>query len=94
MDGPPAQSLGVEPADPDMVGGKPRSRNLKLLNKGLAIRVCINAFLRQGEQIRNSFGVLPLKCYIVIVWLICCLPLKRFYVAHCMFLPESLTIQF
>jgi len=45
MDGPPAQSLGVEPADPDMVGGKPRSRNLKLLNKGLAIRVCINAFL-------------------------------------------------
>lgn len=64
MDGPPAQSLGVEPADPDMVGGKPRSRNLKLLNKGLAIRVCINAFLLWVEQvIRNSFGVVRVQYY-------------------------------
>ena len=69
MDGPPAQSLGVEPADPDMVGGKPRSRNLKLLNKGLAIRVCINAFLLWVEQvILNSFGVVPVQYYNEIVW--------------------------
>ena len=45
MDGPPAQSLGVEPADRDLVLGKPRPRHLKLLNRGLATRVLINAFL-------------------------------------------------
>jgi Ca2+-transporting ATPase len=45
MDGPPAQSLGVEPADRDLVKGKPRPRELKLLNRGLTVRVCINAFL-------------------------------------------------
>ena len=50
MDGPPAQSLGVEPADRDLVTGKPRSRNLKLLNRGLAIRVCVNAFLIGFER--------------------------------------------
>jgi Ca2+-transporting ATPase len=45
MDGPPAQSLGVEPADRELVLGKPRPRHLKLLNRGLATRVLINAFL-------------------------------------------------
>jgi len=45
MDGPPAQSLGVEPADRELVMGKPRPRHLKLLNRGLATRVLINAFL-------------------------------------------------
>ena len=54
MDGPPAQSLGVEPADPDMVKGKPRSRTLKLLNRGLTIRVCINAFLARDSFILKT----------------------------------------
>ena len=48
MDGPPAQSLGVEPADRQLVVGKPRPRHLKLLNRGLATRVLINAFLVGG----------------------------------------------
>ena len=49
MDGPPAQSLGVEPADRDLVKGKPRPRELKLLNRGLTVRVCINAFLARMQ---------------------------------------------
>ena len=51
MDGPPAQSLGVEPADRQLVVGKPRPRHLKLLNRGLATRVLINAFLVGGFDI-------------------------------------------
>ena len=39
------KSLGVEPADRELVIGKPRPRHLKLLNRGLATRVLINAFL-------------------------------------------------
>ena len=49
MDGPPAQSLGVEPADRELVLGKPRPRHLKLLNRGLATRVLINAFLVSSD---------------------------------------------
>ena len=40
-----SKSLGVEPADRELVIGKPRPRHLKLLNRGLATRVLINAFL-------------------------------------------------
>ena len=56
MDGPPAQSLGVEPADRQLVVGKPRPRHLKLLNRGLATRVLINAFLVGGFDITINFA--------------------------------------
>jgi len=45
MDGPPAQSLGLEPSDPDLTKGKPRPRGEKLLNKGIIKRILINATL-------------------------------------------------
>ena len=45
MDGPPAQSLGLEPADPDLTKGKPRSTQQKLLNRGIVTRILINAVL-------------------------------------------------
>ncbi|KAL0089261.1 PMR1-type calcium-transporting P-type ATPase [Phycomyces blakesleeanus] len=39
MDGPPAQSLGVEPVDPDIMKKSPRARNANILTKRLVIRV-------------------------------------------------------
>lgn len=45
MDGPPAQSLGLEPSDPDLTKGKPRPRGQKLLNKSIIKRILINATL-------------------------------------------------
>ena len=45
MDGPPAQSLGLEPSDPDLTKGKPRPRGEKLLNRGIINRILINASL-------------------------------------------------
>lgn len=45
MDGPPAQSLGLEPNDPDLTKGNPRPRGQKLLNKSIITRILVNAFL-------------------------------------------------
>ena len=45
MDGPPAQSLGLEPADPELTKGKPRSPQQKLLNRGIVTRILLNAVL-------------------------------------------------
>ncbi|KAI8377809.1 PMR1-type calcium-transporting P-type ATPase [Radiomyces spectabilis] len=39
MDGPPAQSLGVEPVDPDIMKKPPRARNANILSKRLVTRV-------------------------------------------------------
>ncbi|CZT11236.1 probable calcium P-type ATPase [Rhynchosporium agropyri] len=43
MDGPPAQSLGVEPVDPDVMSRPPRKRNAPVLTRPLIIRVLTSA---------------------------------------------------
>ncbi|KAJ5038683.1 uncharacterized protein L3040_006363 [Drepanopeziza brunnea f. sp. 'multigermtubi'] len=43
MDGPPAQSLGVEPVDPDVMNRPPRTRNAPVLTLPLIIRVLTSA---------------------------------------------------
>jgi len=43
MDGPPAQSLGVEPVDPDVMTRPPRKRNAPVLTKPLILRVLTSA---------------------------------------------------
>ncbi|KAI8879967.1 PMR1-type calcium-transporting P-type ATPase [Backusella circina FSU 941] len=45
MDGPPAQSLGVEPVDPEIMKKPPRSRNANILTKPLITRVLTAAFI-------------------------------------------------
>ncbi|EAW13820.1 Ca(2+)/Mn(2+)-transporting P-type ATPase PMR1 [Aspergillus clavatus NRRL 1] len=45
MDGPPAQSLGVEPVDPTIMNRPPRSRNARVLTKPLIQRVLTSAFM-------------------------------------------------
>ncbi|CAD6504217.1 BgTH12-05951 [Blumeria graminis f. sp. triticale] len=43
MDGPPAQSLGVEPVDPDVMTRSPRKRNAPVLTWPLIVRVLMSA---------------------------------------------------
>jgi Ca2+-transporting ATPase len=43
MDGPPAQSLGVEKVDPDVMNRPPRRRNDPVLTKALVTRVLTSA---------------------------------------------------
>ncbi|CCD46288.1 hypothetical protein ACHAPC_004511 [Botrytis cinerea] len=43
MDGPPAQSLGVEPVDPDVMNRPPRKRNAPVLTRALITRVLTSA---------------------------------------------------
>ncbi|KAA8649983.1 Ca(2+)/Mn(2+)-transporting P-type ATPase PMR1 [Aspergillus tanneri] len=43
MDGPPAQSLGVEPVDPSIMGRPPRPRTARVLTKPLIQRVVTSA---------------------------------------------------
>lgn len=43
MDGPPAQSLGVEPVDPDVMSRPPRKRNAPVLTWPLITRVLTSA---------------------------------------------------
>ena len=45
MDGPPAQSLGVEPVDPRVMTQPPRPRNANVLTKRLIRRVLTSAFI-------------------------------------------------
>lgn len=45
MDGPPAQSLGVEPVDPRIMNLPPRSRNARVLTRPLIRRVLTSASL-------------------------------------------------
>ncbi|KAI6250064.1 Calcium-transporting ATPase 1 [Erysiphe necator] len=45
MDGPPAQSLGVEPVDPDVMLRPPRKRNAPVLTWSLITRVLSSAFI-------------------------------------------------
>ena len=43
MDGPPAQSLGVEKVDPDVMNRPPRKRNDRVLTEALIRRVLVSA---------------------------------------------------
>lgn len=43
MDGPPAQSLGVEPVDPAVMSNPPRPRNARVLTRALVQRVLQSA---------------------------------------------------
>lgn len=45
MDGPPAQSLGVEPVDPTIMNRPPRSRTARVLTRPLIQRVLTSAFM-------------------------------------------------
>jgi len=45
MDGPPAQSLGVEPVDPDVMKKPPRKRNAPVLTMPLIRRVLTSAVI-------------------------------------------------
>ncbi|PGH19038.1 hypothetical protein AJ79_00072 [Helicocarpus griseus UAMH5409] len=45
MDGPPAQSLGVEPVDPTIMSRPPRSKHARVLTKPLIRRVLTSAML-------------------------------------------------
>jgi Ca2+-transporting ATPase len=48
MDGPPAQSLGVEPVDPDVMTRPPRKRGAPALTWPLIRRVITNALIVMG----------------------------------------------
>ena len=43
MDGPPAQSLGVEPVDEDVMRQPPRKKNARILTSTLIMRVLTSA---------------------------------------------------
>ncbi|KAL4885348.1 hypothetical protein BJY04DRAFT_231854 [Aspergillus karnatakaensis] len=45
MDGPPAQSLGVEPVDPTIMSRPPRPKTARVLTKPLIQRVLMSAFM-------------------------------------------------
>lgn len=45
MDGPPAQSLGVEPVDPSVMGRPPRPKQARVLTKPLIQRVLTQALM-------------------------------------------------
>lgn len=45
MDGPPAQSLGVEPVDPAIMTRPPRAKNARVLTPALIRRVLTSAFM-------------------------------------------------
>lgn len=67
MDGPPAQSLGVEPVDPRIMTLPPRSRNARVLTKRLIRRVLTSASLIMlgtlAIYIREMGGVDPHSMY-------------------------------
>ncbi|XP_038137087.1 calcium-transporting ATPase type 2C member 1 isoform X1 [Cyprinodon tularosa] len=45
MDGPPAQSLGVEPVDPDVIRKPPRNVKDSILTRSLLVKVLVSAFI-------------------------------------------------
>ncbi|KAM4568012.1 calcium-transporting ATPase type 2C member 1 isoform 2-T2 [Fundulus diaphanus] len=45
MDGPPAQSLGVEPVDRDVIRKPPRNVKDSILTRGLLVKVLVSAFI-------------------------------------------------
>lgn len=45
MDGPPAQSLGVEPVDPDVLKKPPRKTNESMINMSLIGNILLSALM-------------------------------------------------
>ena len=45
MDGPPAQSLGVEPVDPDIICQPPRNVRQPMITKDLIFNVLVSAII-------------------------------------------------
>lgn len=45
MDGPPAQSLGVEPVDPDVIRKPPRNVRDSIITRSLIVKVLVSAFI-------------------------------------------------
>jgi Ca2+-transporting ATPase len=45
MDGPPAQSLGVEPVDHDVLKQPPRKPDQSMITKSLLVNILISAFI-------------------------------------------------
>lgn len=45
MDGPPAQSLGVEPVDKDILRRPPRKTTESMINLNLIINILMSAFM-------------------------------------------------
>ncbi|CAB1422788.1 unnamed protein product [Pleuronectes platessa] len=45
MDGPPAQSLGVEPVDPEVIRKPPRNVRDSIIDRGLIVKVLVSAFI-------------------------------------------------
>jgi len=43
MDGPPAQSLGVEPADPELMKRPPRNTKVAMLSRDILVNICLSA---------------------------------------------------
>lgn len=54
MDGPPAQSLGVEPVDPEIVRRPPRKRSDNILSRPLMLRVITSGILIVVRNMRLS----------------------------------------
>jgi Ca2+-transporting ATPase len=78
MDGPPAQSLGVEPVDHDVLKQPPRKPSESMINKNLLVNILISAviivsgtlyiFHREVMNANIVFFCLNLIDYFVIRW--------------------------
>ncbi|GMG56047.1 unnamed protein product [Ambrosiozyma monospora] len=76
MDGPPAQSLGVEPVDPEVMNKPPRSRNDKILTEQVIKRVLQSAsivilgtmfvYMREmGDSITKRDTTMTFTCFVM-----------------------------
>ncbi|XP_051883919.1 calcium-transporting ATPase type 2C member 2-like isoform X2 [Pristis pectinata] len=59
MDGPPAQSLGVEPVDKDVIKQRPRNIKDSILNKGLLVKILFSAVIIMGGTLSVYWKELP-----------------------------------
>ena len=72
MDGPPAQSLGLEPADPGVLKKPPRSPKEQILTRSLMTNILLSAaviiigtmWVHKVMKILYSLQILPLNCLI------------------------------
>ena len=70
MDGPPAQSLGLEPADPGVLKKPPRSPKEQILTRSLMTNILLSAaviiigtmWVHKVMKILYSLQILPLNC--------------------------------
>lgn len=75
MDGPPAQSLGVEPVEKDVVRQKPRNTKEPMITRSLIINVLISALVIIAgtlwvfrKEVKYSFNNQFLFVYILIIF--------------------------